>query len=62
MEIFKIEIRELLSRTIEIQANNIEDAITIANKMYKKEEIVLDYSDLMLQEIIPSDLIEENNY
>jgi len=59
MENFKIEIREFLSRIIDIPANNIEEAISIANKMYDDELIVLDYNDLKLQEIIPFDLIQE---
>lgn len=59
METFKIEIQELLSRTIDIQAENIEEAIAIANKMYNSEEIVLDYNDLSKQEIIPNHLIDE---
>lgn len=59
MEIFKIEVQELLSKTIEIQAKNIEEAIAIANQMYNSEEIVLDYNDLSKQEIIPNHLIDE---
>ncbi len=59
MEIFKIEVQELLSRTINIQADNLEEAISIVNKMYKQEEIVLDYSDLKIQDIIPHSLITE---
>jgi len=59
METFKIEIRELLARTIDIRANNIEEAISIANKMYNEEQIVLDYNDLRLQGIIPFELIQE---
>lgn len=35
---FKIEVQELLSRTIDVQANNIEEAISIANEMYRKEK------------------------
>lgn len=59
MEIFKIEIQELLSRTIDIEAQNIEEAIAKVNQMYSSEEIVLDYSDLSKQEIIPKVLINE---
>ncbi|HNR48652.1 MAG TPA: DpnD/PcfM family protein [Bacteroidia bacterium] len=56
---FKIEVQELLSRTINIKANSVEEAISIVNKMYKNEEIVLDWSDLKIQEIIPLNLIQE---
>jgi hypothetical protein len=59
MEIFKIEIQELLSRTINIQSNRIEEVISVANKMYNEEQIVLDYDDLKSQRIIPFDLIHE---
>lgn len=59
MEIFKIEVQELLSRTIEVEAQNIEDAIDKVHQMYKSEEIVLDYDDLSKREIIPSSLVNE---
>ncbi len=59
METFKVEIQELLSRTIDIQAQNIEEAIEKVNKMYNSEEIVLDYDDLTKREIIPNILINE---
>ena len=56
METFKIEIQELLSKTIEIQAENIEEAIEKVNQMYRKEEIVLDYSNFVNKKIIPKTL------
>ena len=59
METFKIEIQELLSRTIDIQAQNIEEAIEKVNKMYNSEKIVLDYDDLTKREIIPNFLLNE---
>lgn len=59
METFKIEVQELLSRTINVQADNIKEAVSIANKMYKQEDIVLDYNDLKNQDIIPHSLITE---
>lgn len=61
METFKIEVQELLSRTIDIEAQNIEEAIVKANQMYKSEELVLDYNDLSKQEIIPNNLIGEKD-
>jgi hypothetical protein len=42
---YKIEISERLSRVIDIDANSLEDAIAIAQQMYKKEDIVLDWAD-----------------
>lgn len=59
METFKIEIQELLSRTIDVQANNMVEAISIANEMYRQEDIILDYTDLKNQAIIPYSLITE---
>ena len=47
MGTFKIEIQELLSKTIEIQARNIEEAVEKVNQMYRMEEIVLDYGDFI---------------
>lgn len=40
-EIFKIEILETLSETIEIEAKDLNEAILKAKKMYNDEEIVL---------------------
>ena len=45
MNRYKIEVRETLIREIEVEANNAEEAREIVEKMYSKEEIVLDYSD-----------------
>lgn len=45
METFKIEIQELLSRIVEVEANSIEEAISKVREMYRKEEIVLDSSN-----------------
>lgn len=45
MNRYRIEIRETLVREIEVEANNVEEAKEIVEKMYSKEEIVLDYSD-----------------
>jgi len=51
METFKIEIQEFLSRIIEIQAENIDDAIIKAKELYQKEEIILDSDDYVTTEI-----------
>lgn len=61
METFKINIQELLSRTIEVQAINKNEALAKVNQMYNSEEIVLDYNDLSKREIIPIDLINEKD-
>ncbi len=43
--IYKIEIKELLQRVVEIEAENIEQAIDITKEKYKNEEYVLDEND-----------------
>jgi len=40
MKTFEIEIKETLSKIIEIQANSIEDAIKKATLLYNNEEII----------------------
>ncbi len=59
METFKIIIQELLSRTVSVQAQNIEEAIEKVNQMYKNAEIVLDAEDFQGKEIIPVTLKDE---
>lgn len=51
METYKIEIQEFLSRIIEIEAENLDEAISKAKEMYQKEEIVLDSDDYVTTEI-----------
>ena len=53
MKTFEIIVQELLSRTISVQAQNIEEAIEKVNQMYRKTEIVLDAEDFLQKEIIP---------
>mgnify|MGYP000894893578 FL=1 len=51
METFKIEIQEFLSRIIEVEAENIDEAISKTKEIYQKEGIVLDYDDFVTSEI-----------
>lgn len=51
METFKIEIQEFLSRIIEVEAENIDEAVSKAKEMYQNEEIVLDNEDYVTTEI-----------
>lgn len=51
MTTYKIEIQELLSRIIEIEAPSAEEAIDKVKEMYRTEEIVLDSDDYVLTEI-----------
>lgn len=59
MKTFEIIVQELLSRTISVQAQNIEEAIEKVNQMYRKTEIVLDAEDFLQKEIIPVTLKNE---
>lgn len=43
--IYKIEIEELLQRVVEIEIENVNEAIRIAKEKYRKEEYVLDEND-----------------
>ncbi len=51
METYKIEIQEFLSKIIEIEAENKEEAISKVKRMYQNEEIVLDSEDYLTTEI-----------
>ena len=51
MTTHKIEIKETLSRIIEIEAASAEKAIDKAREMYRAEEIVLDADDWVGTEI-----------
>lgn len=56
MKTFKLEIKEYLSKVIEIEAETLSDALDIAHDMYNDEEITLDYSDFVantIEEYIP---------
>ena len=44
-KIYKIEIEELLQRVVEIEAENVNDAISKAKGKYRNEEYVLDEND-----------------
>lgn len=50
METFKIEVKEILSRIIEIEANSNEEALLKIEDLYKKQEIVLDANDFVATE------------
>lgn len=53
MKTFEIEIREVLSRVISVEAENLADAVSTVEEQYNNEEIVLDYDDFKDKEIIP---------
>ena len=51
MKKYSIEVLEVLSRIVEVEASNDEDAIERVRQMYRKCEIVLDDSDYKVTEI-----------
>ena len=51
MEKYQVLFKETLERVIEINANNKEEALKIAEEMYKNCEVVLDYTDFSGYEI-----------
>lgn len=42
---YKMNVKEILSRTVEIEADSLEDANRKVHQLYDAEEIVLDSSD-----------------
>lgn len=61
METFKIEVQEVLSRIVEVEAKSVEDAVDQVYEQYKKAEIVLDYTDLVEMDVFSQDSKEEKN-
>lgn len=51
MKKYQIEVREVLSRVIEVEANNENEALDKVYEMYDNEKIVLDWHDLVEHEI-----------
>ena len=51
MKTFKLEIKETLSKVIEIEAETLSDALDIAHDMYNSDKIVLDASDFVTNTI-----------
>jgi hypothetical protein len=47
MKIFEIEVLEILSRVIKIEANEMGEAIDTVKKKYDRAEIVLNYNDFV---------------
>ena len=42
---YRIEVREVLSRIVETEAENEDDAVEMVRQMYRNCEVVLDASD-----------------
>ena len=46
-KLYKFNIEEILNKEVTIEAENFEEAMKIINKLYRDEEIVLDYDDFV---------------
>ena len=55
MKKYSIEVLEMLSRIVEVEASDEEDAIEQVRQMYRKCEIVLDDSDYKVTELSVKD-------
>ena len=56
MKTFTLEIQEIYSKIVEIEAETLSDALNVAHDMYNTEEITLDASDFItntIEEYIP---------
>lgn len=49
---FTLEIVETLSRSVEVEADNLNDAFEMVEQMYSNEEIVLGAEDFVGYEVI----------
>ena len=48
---YRIEVTEVLSRIVEIEAENEDDAVEMVRQMYRNCDLVLDASDYIETEI-----------
>lgn len=55
MKKYSIEVLEILSRIVEMEASGAEEAIEKVSQLYRKCEIVLDDSDYKVTEISVKD-------
>lgn len=55
MEKYKVEVKEELSRVVEIEAESYKEALNIAESQYELGEIILDETDYKGFEIYPYD-------
>lgn len=54
MSRYGISVREILKRTVIVEAENLEEAIQKVEEAVEREEIILDIDDYDDREIIPS--------
>lgn len=54
-KVFKITVEETLAREIEVEAYDVDDAITIVKSQYRNGDIVLDADDFVDVEYLVQD-------
>lgn len=55
---YGISVREILKRTVIVEAENLEEAIQMVEAAVEREEIILDMDDYDDREIVPSEYFE----
>lgn len=55
---YGISVKEILKRTIIVDAENLEDAIQKVEDAVERDEIILDVDDYDEREIVPSEYFE----
>ena len=58
---YGISVREILKRTVIVEAENLKEAIRKVEEAVEREEIILDVDDYDEREIIPSEYFEGGN-
>lgn len=58
MSKYGISVREILKRTVIVEAGSLEEAIQKVEDAVNREEIILDYDDYDDREIVPSEYFE----
>ena len=58
MSQYGISVREILKRTVIVEAENLEEAIRKVENAVEREEIILDVDDYDDREIVPSEHFE----
>ena len=56
---YGISVKEILKRTVIVEAENLEEAIQKVEEAVEHEEIILDVDDYDDREIIPSEYFED---
>lgn len=59
MDQYGISIREILKRTVIVEAENLEEAIQKVEEAVERDEILLDIDDYDDREIVPSEYWED---